>query len=383
MNRAYFAITAPGLEQICAAELRALDTDARAIDGGAGWTGDATSLYRANLELRTASRVVARVGEFRARGFSELERHTARLPWDPFIAAGTAITVRVTSRKSKLYHEGAIAERIAHVLGEKYGSNIVEKSGDDDGDDTDAGAQLIIVRVVRDDVTISVDASGVLLHQRGYRRAIGMAPLRETLAAAMLHAADWNPTTPLLDPFCGSGTIPIEAALIARRVAPGLANEQRSPRAYAFQAWPEFDAAAWRDVVTHASSLERPAAPAPIIGSDRHGGAITAALSNAERAGVAADIEFLRSPVESLTPPAAPGALVTNPPYGVRIGERRPLLAMYRMLGDIARERLGGWSLHMLVAENRYAVATALPLEERFATRNGGIPVRLLGTRIA
>jgi putative N6-adenine-specific DNA methylase len=384
MTSRCFAITAPGLEHVCAAELHALHVAAAVVDGGVEWDGDARSLYRANLELRTASRIVTRLGGFRARGFAELERHAGRIAWTTVLRPGGRVALRITSRKSRLYHEGAITQRLARVLADA-GLTVAAAPTDEDAGDEDASddAILIIVRVLRDDFTISVDSSGALLHQRGYRRAVAMAPLRETLAAALLLASAWDPATPLLDPLCGSGTIPIEAALIARHIPPGLADAGRVPRAYAFERRADFDGAVWNDLVSSARNEIRLRAPAPILGADRHGGAVTAARANAERAGVAADIEFRRSALSGLEPPAGHGAVVTNPPYGVRVGEKRALEGLYGELGRVARERLRGWSLHMLVADPRLARAARLPLTERLATRNGGLDVRLLSAPIA
>lgn len=372
-----FAVTAPGLERLCAAELREVGIHAVIAEGGAAWHGDMRTVYRANLELRTASRIVARVGEFRARTFGELERHAARLPWDLFLTRDGAVKLRVTCRKSRLYHEGAVAERVAGILADRTGARAVAGSGpaaEDDGSD----AQLIVIRCLRDRFTISADASGTLLHQRGYRQALAQAPLRETLAAAMLLASGWRGTTPLLDPLCGSGTIPIEAALLARRIAPGLANPELSPRRFAFERWPVFDDAAWHDIVDAARSHVRPDAGISITGSDRNGGAIAAAHANAERAGVAQDITFVRRALSAAETRHGPGHLVTNPPYGVRVGNRRALESLYVALGRLVADRLPGWSMAVLSAEPRLDTAIGLPLKELLRTRNGGIPVRLL-----
>lgn len=380
-----FAITAPGLERVCAAELAGLGAAGEAEPGGVSWRGDARSLYRANLESRTASRIVARAGVFRARGFEELERHVARLPWRAFVAERAQVVLRVTSRKSKLYHEGAIAERVSRVLQDRFGVGTAGRwKGDDESDAVadEPGGQLVIVRFLRDTCTISVDASGALLHQRGYRQAIGRAPLRETVAAALLLAAGWDGAVALVDPMCGSGTIPIEGALLARRIAPGIANAQFTPRAYAFQEWPGFDADEWRAVVTAAQRAVLQRAGVPIVGTDAHGGAVNAAIANAARAGVAADVAFERRALTALEPPASDGHLVTNAPYGVRVGEQRELYALYAALGRVAAERLHGWRVSLLAADARLAAATGLPLQERLATRNGGIAVRLLSADI-
>jgi putative N6-adenine-specific DNA methylase len=372
-----FAVTAPGLEAVCAAELAALGMAGDAVEGGVAWRGGHESLYRANLWSRTASRVIVRVGEFRARTFAELERHAARLPWTRFLVGGTAVALRVTSRKSKLYHSDAVAERVARVLAAEAGADasVVNGAGEDD---EDVAAQLVVIRFVRDVCTVSIDASGRLLHRRGYRQAVAKAPLRETLAAAMLLASGWRGTTPLVDPLCGSGTIAIEAALMARGIAPGLANAQRTPRKFAFERWPGFDASLWSDVAWAARVVIRPDSAVAIVAADRDGGAIAAARANAERAGVQGDIAFVQRPLSSLEPPAGPGHLVTNPPYGVRVGEHRELHALYAALGRVARQRLAGWTVALLSADPRLDAATGLPLAALLATRNGGIPVRLV-----
>ena len=370
-----FAVTAPGLEPLCAQELAGLGIDAKAEDGGVAWRGDRRSMYRANLELRTCSRVIARLGTFRARTFPELERHAAKLPWPAFIRPGAEVELRVTARKSKLYHQGAIAERIARVLAEKASAHADVSRRDEDDD---AVAQLVVVRFMRDVCTISIDSSGTLLHQRGYRQALGKAPLRETIAAAMLLAAEFTGNDALLDPLCGSGTLAIEAALIARRIAPGLASPDHTPRAYAFEQWHGHRRGLWSDVVAEAHARIRDDAGIAIVAADRNAGAITAATANAERAGVTRDVQLIQRPLAATTAPAPSGLLVTNPPYGVRVGEAKELAPLYSDLGRIARDVLPGWTVGFLAADPRLAGATALQLTERFATKNGGIPVRFL-----
>jgi putative N6-adenine-specific DNA methylase len=375
-----YAVTAPGLEPVCQAELSALGIAGEIEDGGVAWRGGVAQLYRANLESRTASRILARAGQFRARTFAELERHGARVGWFRFLRPGATASLRVTCRKSRLYHEGAVAERLARVLSDVGVTVDDTKAG---GADEEAGAaQLLVVRLFRDVCTVSVDASGELLHHRGYRQAVARAPLRETLAAAMLLRSGWSGEQPLVDPMCGSGTIPIEAALMARGIPPGLASAGHRLRAYAFEQWPDFDAGLWTAIVDTARARIRPATGAVIMAADRHGGAITATASNAERAGVAADLTLLRQPLSSMVPPAGVGHLVTNPPYGVRVGEKRELGALYAALGAVARSRLQGWQVSLLSADDRLAAATALPLQELLTTRNGGISVRLLSGAI-
>jgi putative N6-adenine-specific DNA methylase len=353
-----YAVTAPGLERVAARELVALGLEPATVDpGGVAFRAHAAGLYRANLELRTISRVVVRMGSFHASSFHELERRAGRLPWKRFLAGGVAAEFRVTSRKSKLYHQDAVAER----LGRRTGGN--------------GPSQLFLVRIVRDQCTISADSSGELLHRRGYRTDVGDAPLRETLAAAMLLASGWDGHAPLADPFCGSGTIPIEAALIARRRAPGL------HRSFAFERWPEFDALGWKRVKATARERVLPRAPGPIVGADRDVAAIAAAERNAERAGVAQDVVLRRASLSAFTPPPGVGGhLVTNPPYGVRVGERATLRGLYARLGDLVRTRCSGWEVTMLSPARELEHATGLPLASRLLVSNGGLRVRLVTT---
>lgn len=371
-TRELFAVAAPGLEPAVADELRALGIAAKVEEGGVAWSGDDASLCRAVLHLRVASRVLVRVASFRARGFAELERHAHRIEWARFVAPGDAVALRVTARKSRLYHEGAIAERLHGVIGAPAAATGPE---DDAGD-----AQLFVVRFLHDRCTISADAAGAL-HLRGYRQQLAKAPLRETLAAAMLHAA-WQTDAPLLDPLCGSGTIPIEAALRARRIAPGLAVAGREPRPARFTRWPDLDRGAWDAAVAAARTAILPRAPAPITGSDRDAGAIAAARANAERAGVLEDIVLEQRPLSDAPVPDGIGALVTNPPYGVRVGSGPALRDLYAALGNLARRRLPGWRLALLCADRRLCEQLRLPLQAVLATRNGGIPVELMQAEV-
>lgn len=375
-----FAIAAPGLEHIVAGELGRLGIAAASEPGGASWQGSLESVFRANLWLRTASRVIARLGKFRARTFWELERHARRLPWQDFVHPGAAVGFRVTSRKSRLYHTDAIAQRLGAAAVDRAGAavraNGVALAGtgsDEDGydDDDDAGSQLFVVRLVRDVCTVSADSSGALLHRRGYRQAVAKAPLRETLAAAMLIASDWS-DTPLIDPMCGSGTIPIEAALMARRIAPGL------NRPFAFQRWPRFDPGAWDMMAREARAQELPQSPVPIRGSDRDGGAVAAARGNADRAGVLSDVSIEQRSVSAIEPGPGVGWIMTNPPYGVRVAEADGVRDLYAALGNVLRARFAGWRFGVLSPGESLERQIGLDLQERFRTANGGIPVRML-----
>jgi putative N6-adenine-specific DNA methylase len=226
--------------------------------------------------------------------------------------------------------------------------------------------------VARDVCTVSADTSGALLHRRGYRQAVAKAPLRETLAAAMLLGSDWPGTVPLIDPMCGSGTIPIEAALLARRIAPGLG------RVFAFHRWPGFDASAWNRLVAEARRNELPASPVAIRASDRDAGAVEAARANAQRAGVGPDVEIDRRSISAIEPTGNAGWVVTNPPYGLRVAEADSVRDLYAALGNVLRTRFRGWKLAMLSPGESLERQVGVALQQRFATANGGIPVRLV-----
>ena len=377
-----FAVAAPGLEPLVAEELRELGLAPGAPEpGGVAFAATPAQLYAANLRLRVASRVTVRLATFEARAFHELERRAARVEWERVVAPGASVAFRVTCRKSRLYHSDAVAERLAGAVARRVPGVAVAGAADDEGDDAHdadgAPAQLIVARLFHDRVTISADASGALLHRRGWRQAVAKAPLRETLAAALLRASRWDPRRPLVDPMCGSGTIAIEAALLARRAAPGLGRD------FAFARWPELDAGAWDAELARAEEEVLDRAPAPIVGSDRDAGAIAAARSNAGRAGVADDVELVQRPLSALEPPPGAGWLVSNPPYGARVGESAPLRDLYARIGQVARTRLPGWTVALLTADPRLEAQLGLDLEERFRTSNGGIRVRCLAGPVA
>ncbi len=382
------ATCAPGHEALLVAELQALGIRRPMADVG-GVVFDATTrqLYAANLWCRTAGKVTVRLGQFRAAGWPELEAGLRHLPWETILRPETPVRLRITSHASGLYHEDAIADRVFPTLDRLIGG--IHRASDvhDDQD-----VQEFVIRFARDTVTIAADASGVLLHRRGYRQAVAKAPLRETLAAAMLMGMGWDGSVPLIDPCCGSGTIAIEGAMIARRIAPGL------HRPFAFERWPTYEGGTMASVRGEAKAKILAESPVPILASDRDAGAIEAARTNAERAGVADDVTITRQAVSAVTPPAgwqgAPGLLLTNPPYGVRIGQRpergpagaapgdADLRDLYAVLGRVARASLPGWTVAWLGADAALDRQLGFNEREVWRTNNGGIPVRLLAAEV-
>lgn len=377
---ACFATTTPGVEDLLAGELRAIGLVPTATEpGGVEFTASWRQVAGALLWLRTANRITVRIARFRARTFGELERHAAGVDWADVIRPGAAVHFRVTSKKSKLYHETGIAERLARAVDAAVTPvTFLRGPGETEAIETEhlrhgraSVIQRIVVRVMRDDVTLSADASGALLHLRGYRQAVAKAPLRETLAAALAMAGGWAPDLPLLDPLCGSGTIAIEAALIARRMAPGRA------RRFAAEQWPGL-ADAFTAARADAAAVELASAPAAITGQDRDAGAIAAALANAERAGVAADIVFRQAPISDVPRDDGRGWVVTNPPYGARLGARDGLRDLYAVIGRVMREQRPGWGLTMLSADRMLEGQLDIAMVEVLRTTNGGLPVRVM-----
>jgi putative N6-adenine-specific DNA methylase len=372
-----FAATAPGLEELTAAELRPLiEATPRPEPGGVAFDATFDELAAANLWLRTASRVTVRLAEFEATSFRDLEGFARQVRWETVTDAGRPLRLRVTCRKSRLYHSDAVAERVAAAVAWRVGGDagFSAAGGDaDEGDEGDDAEQLLVVRFLHDRCTISADSSGALLHRRGYRQAVGRAPLRETLGAALLLAAGYDGTGPLVDPLCGAGTIPIEAALIARRLAPGR------HRHFAFERWPAFDAVRFDALLANADEAARPGASQPILGSDRDAGAVRASTENAERAGVAGDVAFAQHALSAAPVPPGPGWLVTNPPYGKRVGEEGALRDLWARLGQFAWHRCPGWQVSLLAPDAALARQLDLPLRAALRTANGGLPVDVLG----
>jgi putative N6-adenine-specific DNA methylase len=378
MTYKLFAVTAPGLEGITRSELLSLGlikpaspsepaSGEQAETGGVEFDARPVGMYQANLCLRTASRILARVGEFDAVGFEELRKKAARLGWSEFLRSGMNVAVRVTCHKSRLYHSDAVAREIVNAIGDALKGPVTLVKTDEEAD---RPPQVVVVRIVNDHCTVSMDSSGGLLHRRGYRLQTAKAPLRETLAAGLLMLAGWDGASPLIDPFCGSGTIPIEAALLAGHIAPGKS------RSFAFMDWPNFKQSLWREQIDDAIALETTDIPA-ISGSDRDEGAIAISRENAHRAGVLEKISFTHQTFSALQSPAETGWIVTNPPYGVRVSPTHDLRNLYSRLGDVLREQFPGWHYAILCADPILAGHTRLKPGKVFPLVNGGIGVKL------
>jgi putative N6-adenine-specific DNA methylase len=383
----WFAVVAPGLEEVAARELRALGrrteapsselpiSDLRVETGGLEWSAPPIDGYRANLWLRLPTRVLARVGTVEAREFGKLRRRAAGLGWAAVIAPGAAFELRASASRSRLYHTGAIVETAALAIGDAVEGARLAAAGED-------AEVSILVRGAEDRFTFSIDASGERLHRRGARVEVGVAPLRETLAAGLLALAGWDPSTPLVDPMCGAGTIVIEAALQAVDKAPGI--DRAFAGAFAIDRWPLFSTSGAADAAAllreDARARIRPTAPAPIAGSDRDPRAVESARHNAARAGVAAHLALAARDVADARPPGpTPGLLIANPPYGRRLADPRSALQVYRDLGRVLRAHFRGWRAAIVVPRSLHNAAGVLRLDftARHPLRNGGLPIEL------
>jgi putative N6-adenine-specific DNA methylase len=358
----YFAVAAPGLEPFVESELRALGLPEIArVDGGVEFGGEAEAIWRANLWLRTATRVLARVGELDAREFSRLRRGAGTLPWERFLPEGASVEISASASRCRLYHTGAIAENLEQAVADRVGKPKPE-----------ASAPLkILARGVGDHWTFSVDTSGELLHRRGWRAETAEAPLRETLGAALLLACEWNPATPLYDPMCGAGTLLVEGCALAMNLAPGLG------RAFAFERWPAFDAARFAELREAARTAARSAPSARIAGSDHSPSTVEAARRNIERAGLSAHIAVAVADLDQVRAPEGAGLVLTNAPYGKRVGDPRALRPLYGKLGRLLRGPFRAWHAGVLLADARLIGAMGLKAKETRPLQNGGLKVQL------
>ncbi|WP_372574913.1 THUMP domain-containing class I SAM-dependent RNA methyltransferase [Ruegeria jejuensis] len=358
-----FLVVTPGLERPLAEEARALGFDAPVISpGGVTVQGHWPDVWRANLWLRGATRVLVRIGAFRAFHLAQLDKRARKFPWADTLRADVPLRVEVTCRKSKIYHAKAAAQRIERALSEVLGATI------------DSKADLVVkVRIEDDLCAISLDTSGESLHKRGHKPAVGKAPMRETMAAMFLRQCGFDGSETVYDPMCGSGTFVLEAAEIATGLAAGRS------RSFAFQHLADFDAAAW-DEMRDTSPPRTPAAR--FFGSDRNDGAIANSIRNAEAAGVDAFTRFHRAAISDIAPPEGPpGLVIVNPPYGARIGNKKVLFGLYGAFGQVLKERFSGWRVGVITSDGGLARATALPfLPPGPPVAHGGLKVKLYQT---
>jgi 23S rRNA (guanine2445-N2)-methyltransferase len=364
-----FAAVPRGAEEIAAAELEVLGVQSvRAGRGGVAFVADRAGLYRANLWLRTASRVLVQVSVFPCTTPAELYAGVHAIDWSEVITPSMTLSVDCSLRDSALTHSGFVALKTKDAIVDR----IREKCGSRPNVNTASPDVRINVHLHKNVCTVSLDSSGDPLDRRGYRLERNEAPLRETLAAAVIALTGWDGSIPLADPMCGSGTIPIEAALVAGRVAPGL------QRPFGFQRWLDYDGRMWDRLLKEADSGIRRIPAGLITGYDLDSRALACASRNAAMAGFEGQLHFFHAALDVFQPEGDTGVVIINPPYGKRLGDEDELKELYCQIGDIMKKRCRGWTGYVLTGNLELAKYIGLKASRRFVLFNGAIECRLL-----
>jgi putative N6-adenine-specific DNA methylase len=360
-----FLATVPGLEPVLAEEvgLKGFKRP-RAVPGGVVTRGGWPDVWRANLWLRGAGSVLARIASFRVVHLAQLDELAHGVDWAAVLRRDVAFRVEASCAGSRLYHSGAVAQRVATAIRDTLGAP-----------EAPDAPVTVMARVEKDVCTISIDTSGEPLHKRGFKEAVNAAPMRETMAALFLRQCGYDGTEPMIDPMCGSGTFVIEAAEIAARLNPGRG------RGFAFELLANFDAEAWARM----RAVVRAGATGVVChGRDRDAGAVAMSIANAERAGVSGITAFRQGVISELVPPEGPpGLVMVNPPFGARLGDSAKLVPLYQAMGQVLRERFAGWRVGLVAQEARLAQATGLPfLAPGAPVPHGGLRVTLWRTGV-
>ncbi len=366
----YFATVARGLEEIAAQELEELGAKKVCPDfAGVSFQGDKALLYRVNLWARTIFRVLVPIAEVKSYNSQQLHSSVKKLDWSQYSQPNMSIAVNCTGKNNNLNHTHFTALQVKNAIvdwqRDKYGerSNVDVENPD----------ILINAHIHKNRCILSLDSSGSSLHRRGYRPAMGIAPLKETLAAALITMSEWTPELPFLDPLCGSGTLAIESALKALNIAPGLYRQQ-----FGFQTWLDFDPSLWQKIKQEAIESRLDKLSIPIIGSDRDLDIIEQAKINAQNCGLTQQVQFYQQELSQIEAPADKGVIICNPPYGQRIGNTEELVSLYKLLGDILKQRFTGWTAYILTGNKELSKKIGLRTSRRLPVYNGSLPCTLL-----
>ncbi|WP_254174591.1 THUMP domain-containing class I SAM-dependent RNA methyltransferase [Planktothrix pseudagardhii] len=366
----YFATVAKGLEVIAAQELERLGAEnVRPEFTGVHFTGSRKLLYRVNLWGRTLFRVLVPIAEFPCANAQQLYQEVQNINWTEYLSPLNTFAVNCTGKNEALNHTHFTALQVKNAIIDQQRLEFGERS-DININNPDLWINL---HLHENHGILSLDSSGTSLHRRGYRPAVGLAPLKESLASALLEMAEWHPNLPFLDPLCGSGTLPIEASLKALNIAPGLFRET-----FGFMKWKDFDAKLWQSLKHEALEAQLTILPAPIMGSDQDGDILNQAFENAQRCGVADQIRLQQLELSQIEPPADQGVIICNPPYGERLGEVEELAGLYKQLGDTFKQRFKGWTAYILTGNKTLGKQVGLRTSRRIAVYNGSLPCTLL-----
>jgi 23S rRNA G2445 N2-methylase RlmL len=367
----FFATCAPGLEALLHEEAKALRlAGLERQTGGVSFEGSMQDAWRANLELRTAIRVLMQVARFPAANADELRAGVEAIDWQRFVRPDGSLMVKARSTQSALEHTLFVAQCAKDGIVDRLRAQTGARPSVDK-EDPDLRVQ---VHLVSDRCRVLVDTSGESLHKRGWRRIQGRAPLSETLAAGVVLLSGWDRRAPLLDPFCGSGTLLVEAALIASDAAPGAFREQ-----FGFERLPGHDTASWLRVRDAARARSKFPSKLSVWGGDRDPKAIEGARENLAAAGLAEHVQLEVADALAFAPrPGWNAWVVSNLPYGERVGDAAKLAPLLRSFGALLRERCAGYRTALLSGDPALSAALALPSLERIALRNGGLDCELL-----
>lgn len=362
-----FITTQLGLEHLLHDEIKKFEfTNPVLLVGGVSITGDWVDVWKANMYLRGATKVLARIGEFRAFHLAQLDKRARKFPWHITIPQGISIKAEVvTNRKNKIYHAGAAVERIERAISEEIGSKIAGSV---------SSADIVFkIRIIDNNVIISIDTSGDGLYKRGYKLATGKAPIRENIASLALYYCGYTGNEPVLDPMCGSGTFIIEAAEISRNLMPGR------NRKFSFQNLNSYDE---KLVDYFIKKWENKISEFTFFGMDRNHNVVEHSIQNSKRAGIDDISNFKAQSIEKLSRPKGPeGLVIVNPPYGSRIGKKKDLFSLYRTFGEKMKNEFSGWRVGMITSDNALAQSTKLPLiSSELAISNGGLKIHLYRT---
>jgi putative N6-adenine-specific DNA methylase len=373
IKRQFFAPCPRGLEKLLAEELKEIGAaDIAPTDGGVGFSGTLALAYRANLYSRFASRILWRLAEKPYRSEDDIYQAAMGIPWPELFDVGNTIRVDVNAIKCPLKSLEFITLRIKDAVCDKFRAACGERPSV-----ATVGPDMRVFGfLTADRVTLYLDTSGEALFKRGYRKEQGIAPLRENLAAGILKLAGWQPGIPLLDPMCGSGTFLIEAAMMALNIAPGI------ERWFAFEKMKNYDEAVWKAIYDEAAAAEKPKTALPIYGSDKYGQALDSARANLEQAGLEDVVTLKQVDVLEISAPAPSGYLVTNPPYGERLGDQEELAQFYPRFGDVLKRRFGGWNAYVLTADLALAKLIRLSASRRIPLYNGPLECRVFEYKI-
>ncbi len=366
----YFATVANGLEALAVQELEQLG--AHSVEPGfcgASFEGDRALLYRVNLWARLPFRILMKLHEFPCQSPEDLYQGIQTIDWSEYLTPDLTLAVNATGKTEQLNHTHFTALQVKQAIVDQQQEILGDRS-DVERHDPDV---RINVHLDRDGCTVSLDSSGNSLHRRGYRPAMGAAPLKESLAAALIQLSGWQPEQMFYDPLCGSGTLPLEACLKSLNIAPGLFREK-----FGFETWLDFDLNLLEQLIQEAEDSQRETLPAPIWGSDRDATVIQQAIANAHNCGVSEQIWFSEMELSDVVAPADSGVVFCNPPYGERLGRDSDLGAFYRQLGDVLKQRFKGWTAFILSGNKELAQSIGLKSSQRIAVYNGTLPCQLM-----